>query len=147
MVDLNLPDVARGVAGCPATRPLTSLCLSLLKLLEDCGPAWSLPLAGFDIPDTLIQAYEITGREEFLTAAQAIILQFQTYEQATFLPKGELWNDHGIAARIPVLANFWRYYRHSPNYRPDVGEKILQMVARSERLLAKPGHSSLPTTG
>jgi len=113
--------------------------------LEDCGPAWSLPLAGFVVPDTLIQAYEISGREEFLNAAQAFILQFQAYEQAAFLPQGELWNDHAIAARIPVLANFWRVYRHSPNYRPEVGERILQMVGRSEQLLAKPGHFTFAT--
>ena len=113
--------------------------------LEDCGPAWSLPLAGFVVPDTLLQAYEITGRDEYLNAAQAFILKFQAYEQTALLPKGELWNDHAIAARIPVLANFWRLYRHTPNYRPEVGEKILQMVARSEQLLAKPGHFTFAT--
>jgi hypothetical protein len=113
--------------------------------LDDCGPALSLPLAGFVVPDTLIQAYEITGRDEFLTAAETFILKFQAYEQAAFLPRGELWNDHAIAARIPVLANFWRLYRHSPNYRPDVGKKILQTVARSEQLLAKPDHFTFNT--
>lgn len=113
--------------------------------LQDCGPALSLPMAGLVVPDTLIQAYEITGRDEFLTAAQAVILKFQDYEQSAVLPRGELWNDHAISGRIPVLANFWRLYRHSPNYRPEVGEKILQIAARSEQLLAKTGHFTFAT--
>ena len=113
--------------------------------LDDCGPVLQLPLAGFVVPDILLRAYEETGRREFFDAAQASILKFQAYEQVAILPKGELWNDHAIAARILVLANFWRVYRHSSNYRPEVARAVLQMVARSEQLLAKPGHFTYAT--
>jgi hypothetical protein len=133
--ELRIP----GFGSAPVTLPFSA------QDLDHCGPNLELPLAGFVVPDILLQAYEATGRTEFLDTAQAVILKFQAYEQTAILPKGELWNDHAIAARIPVLANFWRLYRHSPNYQPEVARAVLQMVARSEQLLAKPGHFTFAT--
>ena len=107
--------------------------------LDHLPPTCDLLVAAFVVPDVLLQAYDVTGRKEFLTSAQAFITTAQAYEQSAWLPPGEFWNDHAIAARVCVLANFWRLYRHSPGYRPEVARQIFQMVARSEELLAKPG--------
>jgi len=107
--------------------------------------ACELTLAGFQVPDELLRAYEASGREEFLTGAQAFISGAQAYDRAAWLPRGEFWNDHALAARVSVLANFWRLYRHSPKYRPEVARQVLQMVAHSEQLLAKPDQFTYAT--
>jgi heparinase II/III-like protein len=107
--------------------------------LDRASAAWDLEMAGLVVPDTLIQAYDVTGEEKFLAGAKAILVGWNTYERSAWLPQGELWNDHALAARTCVLANFWRVYRHSANYDPDTARQILDLTERSEELLAKPG--------
>ena len=102
-------------------------------------PACELPMAGFFVPDVFLRAYEASGREEFLSGAEAFILGAWEYERTAWLPRGQFWDDHAVSARVSVVANFWRLYRHSPGYRSDVALQIMDMVARAEALLAKPG--------
>ena len=100
--------------------------------------AWQLQFASLVIPETLLRAYETTGREEFLMGARDVILGLASYERRTWLPKGFLWNDHAVAARVPVLAEFWRLYRHNARYDAESARNILQFAARSGSMLAKP---------
>ena len=109
----------------------------------DKGP--KLLLASFEIPNLLLSAYEVTGRDEFLITARDIILGWASYERKAWLPKGYLWNDHAIAARISVLAKFWKLYRNHPNYESEVAKHIFQFVARSGQMLAKPSHFTFAT--
>ncbi len=99
---------------------------------------WRLFFARLCIPDLLLRAYEVSGRDDFLVAAGDIITGFAAYERNAWLPKGLLWNDHAVAGRIAVLVRFWEHYRNHPAYRPEVARSLLQLVARSGRLLAKP---------
>lgn len=101
---------------------------------------WQLAIASFKIPKLLLSAYEASGRDDFLMTARDIILAWGLYERKAWLPKGFLWNDHAIAARISVLAKFWKHYRNHPDYEVEVAKAIFQLVARSARLLAKPSH-------
>ena len=103
-------------------------------------PGWNLFFSGFSIPELLLDAYEVTGRYDFLMAAKDIILGFAHYERKAWIPKGLLWNDHAIAARISVMAKFWKLYRNHPEYKPEVAKDLFQLVLRSARLLAKPAH-------
>jgi hypothetical protein len=112
---------------------------------EDVSPGCDLLFAGFVVPDVWLQAYDASGRKEFLAAAQKFVLDADAYEQSALQPRGMLWNDHAVSARITVLANFWRLYRHSPDFQPDVARQILETVARSEELLAKPGQFTFAT--
>ena len=130
------PGCSRAICG-PEPAPLASPCPSQREDLKRISPDCDLLFAAFVVPDVLLQAYDATGRKEFFTAAQAFITSAQAIDQSAWLPPGEFWNDHAVAARICVLANFWRLYRHSPDYRPEVGRQVLQMVAHSEQLLAK----------
>jgi hypothetical protein len=107
--------------------------------LGNVPPGCRLPLAGFWLPEVWLRAYEVSGRQEFFDAAQAAITGAQAYGQTAWFPRGEFWNDHALASRITVLANFWRLYRHSPQYRPEVAQQVLEMAGRTEQLLAKPG--------
>jgi hypothetical protein len=108
-------------------------------------PGWKLFFSRLSIPALLMQAYEITGRNDFLAAAKDVILGFAIYERRAWIPKGLLWNDHAIAARISVIAKFWKLYRNHTEYEFKVAEEILQLVARSAQLLAKPTHFTFNT--
>jgi len=121
--------------GYPATRigmPFDS------RDLENVPPAWRLPLASFALPRALLDAYDATGRDEFLATARDMVVKWGDFERRTWLPRGLLWNDHAIAARIGVLTELWRLYRHHPGFDPAIGKAILQQVERDAELLAKP---------
>ena len=105
-----------------------------------------LMLAGFVVPDILLEAYNITRRDGFLLAARDVIEGWALYERNAWLPKGLLWNDHAIASRIEKLARFWWYYRNHPDYQPRVAKTIFHLVDRSAKLLAKPSHFTFNTT-
>ena len=90
------------------------------------------------VPDTLIEAYEATGRMAYLLGARDDILSWASYEQRFWLPRTYLLEDHAMAGRVMVLTRFWRVYRHSAIYQRDVARRILLMLARTEVLLAKP---------
>jgi len=108
--------------------------------LDHTEPDWRLPLAGLVVPGVLLDAYDATDHEPFFLAAQKMVLQWGAYERGAWLPRGYMWNDHAVAARIAVLTELWRVYRHHPTYRADVGREILKQVGRTAALLAKPGH-------
>lgn len=107
--------------------------------------ACQLEFGSMAIPDTLLQAYDATGRNEYLSGAATAISAFATYERSAWINRGYLWNDHAVAQRVLVLTRFWRLYRHSANYQPDVGRAVLEMAAHSEALLAKPDYFTFAT--
>ena len=88
--------------------------------------------------DVLLDAYRVTRREEFFVQARENIVAFARFEAAQWLDHGLMWNDHAISARIPVLIKFWAEYRHRPDFDPAIGRIVLDLVARSADLLAKP---------
>lgn len=108
-------------------------------------PTSQLSLAAFVVPKVLTDAYQRTKEEKYLMTARDIILGWAAYERTAWFPKGLLWNNHAISARIPVLAQFWRVYRSHPRYDPETAKAILLMVARSARLLADPAHFTFST--
>ena len=64
------------------------------------SPRWQLLLPGLIVPRILLDAYNATGRNEFLEQAQAVILALGKYERRAWLPRGLLWNDHAVANRM-----------------------------------------------
>lgn len=97
-----------------------------------------LEYASFIIPIVFIAAYEQTKRDVFLLAARDFIFSWAAYERHAWLPRGYLWNDHAVATRAFVVANFWRYYRHHPSYNPEQAREFLRFVALTGQRLAKP---------
>lgn len=127
------------IPGCPSKK------FGLPFNVDDIDKEPKLLLASFKIPNLLLSAYEFTGRDEFLITARDVILGWASYERKAWLPKGYLWNDHAIAARISVLAKFWKFYRNHPDYESEVAKHIFQLAARSGQLLAKPSHFTFST--
>lgn len=112
----------------------------------DRGPgSWQLSFAALTLPDVLVRAYRQTHDDRYLLAARDMILGWADYERRAWLPRGLLWNDHAVAARIPVLATFWLAYRHHPAYDAAVARKMLEILARSGYLLAQPTHFTFST--
>lgn len=101
---------------------------------------WQLLLVNFAVPDILLDAYQVTGNEAFLSMARDVILGWALYERQAWLPGGYLWLDTAVAERILVLAKFWRFYRHHPAFDPEVAKIVLGLAVRSSRFLAKPTH-------
>lgn len=101
-------------------------------------PTFNLMVASLSSADILLDAYRMTKREEFFRQARDVIVGFAQYEAAQWVDQGMMWNDHAIAARIPVLVKFWAAYRMHSEFDPRIGRIVLDLVARSAYLLAKP---------
>jgi hypothetical protein len=132
-----------------------SLELPLTAATMAAGPTmWQLKLHSLILPRVLLEAYKAEGRPEFLRAAADYLLAYDDYEGSGWQPGGFLWNDkwsrfvrndHAISARVFVLAEFWRLYRHSGEYRPDAAEAVFRMVARCAYLLTDPSRFTFAT--
>lgn len=95
--------------------------------------------------DYLLEAYRVTNQDKFYVAALKSIQAFCNFESSRFLDIGFLWNDHAIAARIPVLIKFWLYYRERENFEVSLAQQLFEIIIRSGLLLAKPEHYSWRT--
>lgn len=104
-----------------------------------------LLIASLVAVDQLLDAYRITGREEFFRLAKESLLSFAQFESSRMLDFAMLWNDHSIGARISVLIKFWAQYRQRTDFDSAVAQTVLSLVARSGLLLAKPEHYSWRT--
>jgi hypothetical protein len=113
--------------------------------LEKGPPTLQLHFAALIVPELLIEAYLETGEEEFFLAARDAIFAWAAYERRAWLPRGYLWNDHAVAARIPVLVKFWRIYRRHPEFTIEGARQLLQALARSGIMLARPDHFAYGT--
>jgi hypothetical protein len=132
--------ILTGVLELPGRSPQTITLPFSAKDLEK-----GLFIAYLGVPRLLLIAYELTGRREFFLTAKDIILAWAEYEQRAWLPRGLLWNDHAVAGRIISLANFWRFYRNDREYDPGTARVILELVARTSKLLADPSHFTAAT--
>ena len=115
---------------------------------------WQLFIHSLGLPKVLLDAYQADGRPDFLRAAADYLVAYDAYEGGGWKPGGYLWrdtwsryvrNDHAVAARVPVLAQFWKLYRNSPDYRPDVAKAVFRMVARCAYLLSDPSRFTYAT--
>lgn len=107
--------------------------------------SWQFFYARLIIPRVLLAAYRKTGREDFFLMARDVILGWASYERHAVLPKGFLWNDHAVAERSLVLADFWALYRHHPSFETSVAIEIFLFAARTGRFLADPTHFTSST--
>ena len=112
-------------------------------LLE--SESYGLFHSGLLIPRILLAAFEVSENEAYYFAAKEFILSFAEYERSALLPKGLLWNDHALAARVITLTNFWRLYRHRPDFRLQEARQILESAERTGRLLAHEGEYTFAT--
>ena len=125
---LNLP----GFAPMPLTLPFSEN--DLVRGL----PTFQLAVASLVSADILLDAYRASGHEAYFQQAHDVIASFARHEAAQWVDLGLMWNDHAIAARIPVLIKFWARYRVHSSFDPAVAQTVLNLVSRSAQMLAKP---------
>jgi len=125
---LSLP----GFPAVPVTLPFAP------QDLQRGSAAFQLTTASLVTADVLLDAYRLTRRDEYYWQARDVIVGFARYEARQWLNQGMVWNDHAIAARIAVLVKFWTEYRSRADFDPATGGLVLDLVARSAQLLAKP---------
>lgn len=113
--------------------------------LDRGASVWQLQVAGLVVPEVLLDAYKITGREEFYDMARDVMRAWAKYERQAWVDKGFLWNDHAIADRARTIAEFWRVYRRRRDYRPEIAQEIWGFAARTAALLAKPDQYNFAT--
>lgn len=113
--------------------------------LERGSSNWQLQFAGLIVPEIFLEGYRRTGREEFYEMARDVLLAWSRYEGQAWRARGFLWNDHAVAARVRVLADFWGVYRHRGDYRPEVARAIWSFAARTGALLAQPDRFTFST--
>lgn len=101
------------------------------------GPTFQLILASLALEELLLEEFERTNENRFLSAARERILLFADWEKQQREPVAFLWNDHAIAARVPVLIRLWRHVRNDPNSAPDQLRSLVELIERSGKLLSK----------
>lgn len=99
-----------------------------------------LLIASLIVVDQLLDAHQITGREEFFRLAKENVLSFARFESSRILDTQMLWNDHSISARISALIKFWAQYREREDFNSDEARLVLNLIVRSGLLLVKPEH-------
>lgn len=132
---LELPRYPRVPLGMPFT----------LDDLNRAGDTLGLHLGSLADVKILLDAYELTKREDALKTAVARYIAFVEAERKAWMPVGFLWNDHAIAARISLSARLWAMTRHHPQYGASLGKPLATHVARSIRMLARPTQYTFTT--
>lgn len=94
-----------------------------------------LSYSGMFIPALLINAFDYSGDSKYLSSAKDHIIDFYLYERSLWLPVGFIWNDHAIASRGSILADFWVRYKASNIYNKKDAVQILEFVARTAAFL------------
>ncbi len=113
--------------------------------LERGAPAIQLNVASLVAPNLLLAAYETDGDEAWFDAARSLVESWCGFANESVLPRGFLWNDHAIAARLQVMLRFWRIYRDHADYDAATAATLMTAVARDMGMLAKPGHFTAGT--
>lgn len=108
-------------------------------------PTFQLAIASLAIETALLDAFERTGDPRYFALAIQRLQAFADHEARQRSGTGFLWNDHAIAARVPVLSRFWALIREQPEIVDRSGATLLALVTRSGRLLAKPDHFTVRT--
>lgn len=99
--------------------------------------SWQLFYSGFGVPAVLLKAYKTTGNTAYLAATRDFLLGWHDYERTTIAGGVFTWNDHSVASRGLVTADFWYNYRNSPLFNPDEAEDIVALAEQTARLLAE----------
>ncbi|HMK31434.1 MAG TPA: heparinase II/III family protein, partial [Terriglobales bacterium] len=108
-------------------------------------PGSELAIAALAVPEIYIAAYRRTDKDQYLIAARDYISNFEAVDRSAWLPRGLLWNDHAVAARLVVLCEFWHVYRDWPGYDPRTAARVLSLVERSAAFSADSRHFTAST--
>ncbi|WP_405240845.1 heparinase II/III family protein [Lentisalinibacter orientalis] len=113
--------------------------------LEKGPPSLQLRIGALLIGDIFLEAYKHSGTDEYLDAAVSVANAFLAYEEGRWLPKGFLWNDHAVAARLLFLTRLFDAVASRHRSDTDQLRSVLKGIDRGIRLLAKPSQFTYRT--
>ncbi|MCF2132034.1 heparinase II/III family protein [Strepomyces sp. STD 3.1] len=98
--------------------------------------SWVLYYQSLDFLPYLLNAYEETGKLEYLEKANFFVFGWIKSNREIYDSKSEFaWNDHGTANRVLNLIQFWKSYRESSLYKEtDAKELIYSLVQHGNYL-------------
>lgn len=108
-------------------------------------PTHQLYVASLATADILVRAYRQSGEEHYLRAAGREVSEFAKVDRWRLLPIGLLWNDHALAATVPVLVDYWAAVRHRADLDPAHARDVLSLVSRTATRLARPENYTFRT--
>jgi len=109
------------------------------------GQTFQLVIASLAVEEVLLEEFERTQDRSFYRMARDRMLSFAQWEGQQTQPIAFLWNDHAVAARIPVLIHLWRHLRMDHEATPEQHAELIALVERSGRLLAKDSQFTVRT--
>jgi hypothetical protein len=104
----------------------------------------NLALASLEVERRLLVLYFKDGDREKLRLVMQRLEAFDRYESGAFLPEGLLWNDHAVAARIPVLAGAMLALHKEPEFAPQ-HVALQRQAMRAVAFLSDPEHYNAKT--
>lgn len=137
--------LAAGSLAAPGFAPFVASPAAYPRDLVQGGSTQQLVVAGFGLEQLLLDAYAASRDPALLALATARMRSLARDEASRWRPRGLLWNDHAVAARVGVLAQWWRHYRQSPAYADEVAADMLGLAVRSGALLARADHFTVAT--
>lgn len=121
-----------------AGRPLAALPFPFRASHLDAGlPSHALKIASLGTVSLLLGSYTATRDQRFLDAALQETLAFNEVDTWRLVPRGLLWNDHALAARVQTLALLWSLVRERNDLDPATARSVLQLADRTGARLAK----------
>ena len=113
--------------------------------LDGPGEAVALSIASLTPVDLLVSAYERSRDPRFMDAALAYVQRFDTFERGALRPRGFLWNDHALAARVGVLIRLWAQCRNDSCTEDRAARPVLAQLLRAAEFLARDSHYTVRT--
>ncbi len=98
----------------------------------------ALQIASLGTVRLLLGAYTATLDQRFLDAALEETLAFDQVDAWRLVPRGLLWNDHALAARVSTLALLWSFVRRRNDLDTSAARSMLELADRTGARLAKP---------
>lgn len=105
-------------------------------LVNSGNSSWQLFYAGFGLPAVYLKAYQTSENLAYLEATRDFLLGWHQYEASQLTPGPFIWNDHAVASRGLLTADFWYQYRNSPLFNQDDAQAIIALARQTARLLA-----------
>jgi hypothetical protein len=128
----------RGEASLPGFLPVKIDFPFSAANLDIGSPTVQLFVASLASADALLRAYRQSSSVKYLGAAEEELLAFERLDRRSIVPHAFLWNDHALAARIAVFADYWSLVRERTDLDPERAREFLSLVKRTAERLASP---------
>lgn len=103
--------------------------------------SWVLYYQSLDFLPYVLNAYEATGKKEYLEKANFYVFEWIKSNRKIYSSKSNFaWNDHGTANRLLNLIQFWKSYRESELYNDKDAKELMYSLVQHGKFLNEDGN-------